>query len=138
MKLAGVLHGEIEINWLNSLISDSPNIEYVGELTDSELISYYKRAKVFALPSTIEGVGMVALEAAGFGCEIVLTAIEGPKDYFDGRAVLVNPYDIDSIGKAVVYCLFVGKSQPELYNYIVDNYTIEACSKKLEDALKYL
>ncbi len=29
LKLAGVLHGEIEINWLNSLISDSPNDDFI-------------------------------------------------------------------------------------------------------------
>ena len=135
LKLAGVLHGDSEKEWLIKLIGDCTNIEYVGELSDQDLINYYKRAKVFALPSTMEGVGMVALEAAGHGCEVVLTNIEGPKDYFQSNAKIIDPYDVHSIGKAVLECLNVGYSQPSLLKYINENYTLNACAKKLEKAI---
>jgi len=138
LKLAGALHGAREIGWLNNLIDGYKNIEYLGEISDSQLVEYYKRAKVFALPSTIEGVGMVALEAAGFGCEIVLTDLGAPKDYYQGRAELVNPFNVDEIGLAIMKCLNQGKSQPELLKYINDNYTSRACSLLLETALKTL
>ncbi|MDO5482760.1 MAG: glycosyltransferase [Bacteroidaceae bacterium] len=136
LVLAGYLHGEKEKKWLYDLIHEHVNIQYVGTITDDELCDYYLRAKVFALPSLTEGVGMVALEAAGYGCEVVLTNVGAPKDYFQGRATLVNPYSIDEIGQAVVSCLNVSKSQPELLQFIKDNYTIEACTKKLVKALK--
>ena len=87
------------------------------------------------MPSIVEGVGSVALEAAISGCEIVLTDIGGPKEYYDGRAVLVNPYDVDSIGKGVMEAFESKKAQPELREYILKNYSLAACSKKLEDAL---
>lgn len=135
LKLAGALHGEKEYSWLKGLICDSPNIEYLGEISDMQLIDYYKRAKVFALPSTVEGVGMVALEAAGHGCEIVLTNLGAPKDYFQGRAELVNPFSVTEIGEAIVRCLKYGKSQPALLNYINDNFSLLSCSRLLESAL---
>lgn len=135
LKLAGYLRGQEEADWLNNCIDGHKNIEYLGVLSDEQLCEYYKRAKVFALPSLVEGVGMVALEAAGYGCEVVLTKIGAPKDYFQGRAELVDPYSVDEIGNAVVKCINSGNSQPELLQFIKDNYTMEACSKKLENAL---
>ena len=134
LKVAGTLHGEERL-WFDKLIDGADNIEYIGRLPDKELFEYYRRAKVFALPSIVEGVGSVALEAATSGCEIVLTDIGGPKEYYNGRAVLVNPYDVDSIGKGVMEAFNSKKAQPELREYILKNYSLAACSKKLEDVL---
>lgn len=136
LKLAGSLFGKGDKEWLDGLIKDAPNIEYVGFLSEEELKNYYKRAKVFALPSIVEGVGFVALEAAVYGAEIVLTDIGAPKEYYDGRAFLVSPYDVDAIGKAVVKALKDGKSQPGLKQYIVEHYSFDVLSKRLHDVLQ--
>ena len=135
LKLAGSIFGENEKAWLDNLIADAPNIEYVGYLSDDELRQLYKRAKVFALPSIIEGVGFVALEAAVYGAEIVLTDIGAPKEYYDGRAELVSPYDVDAIGQAVCKLMSKGKSQPELRQHILNNYSFDILSKYLHDTL---
>lgn len=136
LKLAGALHGKSDEEWLNDLIKDAPNIEYVGMISDEELISYYKRCKVFALPSLVEGVGMVALEAAGFGAEIVLTNLGAPKEYWQGHATLVDPYSVDDIGKAVLKCMNKDFSESTMLDFIRNNYSLEACSKKLISALE--
>lgn len=136
LKLAGALHGEDDKAWLDSLMNGASNIEYVGMLSDEELIAYYKKCKVFALPSLLEGVGMVALEAAAYGAEIVLTNIGAPKEYWDGHAELVNPYNIDDIGKAIVKCLNKDLSQSLMLNFIRENYSLEACTRKLIKALE--
>ena len=135
LKLAGFLNGEKGQEWIKEQISDYPNIEYLGAISDETLIEYYKRCKVFALPSLFEGVGMVALEAAGFGAEIVLTNVGAPKEYWNGMAELVNPYSVDEIGKAVLKCM-QGKSQPQLLKFIKENYSMQSCMLKLVDALK--
>lgn len=132
LKLAGTLNGKDELIWLNSLIGDAKNIEYVGMLSDKELISYYKRCKVFALPSLLEGVGMVAMEAANFGAEIVLTNLGAPKEYWYGNAELVNPYDVDDIGNAILRCMNKDFSKSTMLDFIRNNYSLSACSKKLE------
>ena len=114
------------------------NISFLeaSKLSDEELIAYYKKCKVFALPSLLEGVGMVALEAAAYGAEIVLTNIGAPKEYWDGHAELVNPYNIDDIGKAIVKCLNKDLSQSLMLNFIRENYSLEACTRKLLKALE--
>lgn len=133
LRLAGTLPPGGK-NWLKDQIGNATNIEYIGWLTDEQLIEEYKKARVFALPSFVEGVGMVALEAAAFGADIVLTDIGAPKEYYKGRATLVDPYDIDSIGKGVMYALNHTK-QPELSKFILDNYSLNVNSKQLADVM---
>lgn len=135
LKIGGTLNGEEQVKWLNKLIGDAPNISYLGWLTEGQLRDVYSKAKVFALPSFVEGVGMVALEAAVYGAEIVLTNIGAPKEYYNGRAVLVNPYDVDSIGAGVIEAMNSKQAQPELRDYILNNYSLGINMKQLENVL---
>lgn len=113
---------------LRSIIGNANNIEILGFVSDEELTSLYNRAKVFALPSINEGVGLVALEAAVCGCNIVITNLGGPKEYYkEGLAEIVNPYDIDDIGKGVINALNNNTSQPQLRDSIVKNYNVSTC-----------
>lgn len=135
LKLAGHVSGEVEIKKIISLIDGAKNIEYLGEVTEEKLLLLYKRAKVFALPSLREGVGMVALEAAAYGCEIVLTHVGAPKEYYGDRALLVNPQSVNEIGSAIIKAINEGYSQPELKSYIEKYYSEKACSRLLNDSL---
>lgn len=117
---------------LRQLIGDAENIELLGFVSDEELIALYNRAKVFALPSLNEGVGLVALEAAIHGCNIVITNLGGPKEYYSkGNAYLVNPYDVDDIGRAVVKALEDNTSQPGLRKHLMESYNVSACTDLL-------
>lgn len=139
LYLGGILNGKTEEDWLHNLIDGHDNIHYIGLVSDDELKKWYKRAKVFALPSLSEGVGMVALEAAGYGAEIVLTNVGAPKEYWGGRARLVDPKNVDDIGLAILECLNGKyKKQPELMSYIKNKYSIKSCSERIIDALKTL
>lgn len=112
------------------LIDGHPNIKVLGFLSNEELENYYLRAKVFALPSVMEGVGLVALEAAMHGCEIVITREGGPKEYFEKHAFIINPYSIDDIGISVMNAL-KGTGQSDLYEAIKTKYNLESCMKQL-------
>lgn len=136
LVLAGLLASEEEKQWLHNMIDGYDNIKYVGQLTDEELVNYYRKCKVFALPSITEGVGMVALEAAANGAEIVLTNDGGPKYYLKDHAEIINPYSVDDIGRAVMKLMERNVYQPALLDYMKNNFSAEACSKQLEKALK--
>lgn len=117
---------------LRTLIGDAKNIELLGFVSDEELVSLYNRAKVFALPSLNEGVGLVALEAAIHGCNIVITNLGGPKEYYNKEMVeLVNPYDIDDIGKAIVRAMEDCGSQPSLREELKKKYNVSSCVDQL-------
>lgn len=108
-------------------IEANNNIEYLGRISDEELIDLYKRAKVFALPSLYEGVGMVAVEAAAYGDDIVVTQLGGPKEYYSDMSFIVNPYSIDDIGSAVMEAFKSTTRQPSLMQYVINNYNISHC-----------
>lgn len=117
---------------LRSLIGDANNIEILGFVSDEELNLLYNRAKVFALPSINEGVGLAALEAAICGCNIVITKLGGPKEYYEKEsAELVNPYDVDDIGQAVLRALENHHAQPQLRNTLINKYNVSTCVDKL-------
>lgn len=135
LKLAGFLNGESDKQWLHNLIDGHDNIEYEGEVSEQKLLTLYDSAKVFALPSLKEGVGMVALEAAGRGCEIIMTNDGAPKEYYNGFAYLVDPKSVDEIGQACVEALEHGNKQPRLLQYVKENYSPAVCTQKLLKAL---
>ncbi|RHO62155.1 glycosyltransferase [Tannerella sp. AM09-19] len=135
LVLCGVLRSINEQNLLNSWIRDKKNICYMGYVSYEKMMELYTRARVFALPSTYEGVGIVALDAATMGCDIVITELGGPKEYYRGLAKVVNPYDVDAIGKAVLTFLNGETFQPQLSQYIKTTYSIERMSLLLEKEL---
>lgn len=113
------------------LIDENDNIKCLGFITEEELESLYSRAKVFALPSINEGVGLVALEAAMHGCGVVLTNVGGPQEYYKSDLVrLVSPYSIDEIGESVLQAL-KDPRQPELFYHLKNNYALDVCIEKL-------
>lgn len=132
LKLAGNKGNAESEAKLRALIGDAKNIEVLGFVSDEELVNLYNRAKVFALPSLNEGVGLVALEAAIHGCNIVITNLGGPKEYYErGTARLVNPYDIDDIGHAVIDAINDQDSQPRLREDLIRKYNVSTCVDKL-------
>lgn len=131
LVLAGSTGSESSFAPFKKLIEENDNIQCLGFVSEDQLKDLYRRAKVFALPSLLEGVGLVALEAAMHGCDIVLTNIGGPKEYFSSElAYLVDPYSVDEIGEAVCNALQNTK-QPELMNYVRDKYALEKCIDNL-------
>lgn len=124
LKIAGMQGSAEETEPFLNFASQHPNIEIIGKVSDQELIKLYQSAKVFALPSIEEGVGFVALEAAAFGCNIVITNIGGPKEYYAGKAITVNPFSVDDIGLAVTKAL-AQASNEALAQYVKSNYSID-------------
>lgn len=137
LVLAGSTGSDKDRETLCKKIDNADNIELLGFINEEQKLKLYKEAKVFALPSLCEGVGIVALDAALFGCEVVITDIPGPKEYYNGQCFEVNPYDVDSIGRGVMDALNNKRYQPELGNMINSVYSPEAIAIQLEQAYVY-
>lgn len=123
LVLAGTKTNPEQYERLLSRVKGYDNIEVLGYQTDEGLIDLYRRARVFALPSLLEGVGLVALEAAANGCDIVLSEWGGPKEYYNGMAKLVNPLSVDEIGRAVRDFMDGETFQPSLAEYIQSHHS---------------
>lgn len=136
LVLAGKLRNQEEQQLLHSWIGNADNIEYRGFISEEEKMDLYSRAKVFALPSTNEGVGIVALEAAAMGCDIVITKLGGPHEYYEDQAKIVNPYNIDEIGQAVKYFIDGNTYQPGLAKFVNSEYSQKNISLLLAQAIQ--
>lgn len=137
LVLAGKLRNQEEQQLLHSWIGNADNIEYHGFISEEEKMDLYSRAKVFALPSTNEGVGIVALEAAAMGCDIVITKLGGPHEYYEDKAKIVDPYNVDEIGQAVKYFIDGNTFQPELSMFINREYSPHNISNKLFNVISF-
>lgn len=138
LKIAGNPGTEEAYKAFMKTVNNASNIEVLGFISEEEKIDLYKRAKVFALPSVSEGVGIVAVDAALYGADIVVTNIGGPKEYYDGMAEIVNPYNVDEIGQACLRLLNGKTYQPKLRKHINDNYSLNVIADKLCSIYKSL
>lgn len=87
-------------------------VQFVGALSQPELPALYQRAAVFVAPfvqassGDQEGLGLVAVEAAGCGCPVVVSDLPAVRDVFDDTlAQLVTPGSASAIGSAVCILL---------------------------------
>jgi glycosyltransferase involved in cell wall biosynthesis len=72
----------------------NPNVSIRPGVPHKELISLYQGAKVHILPSWFETTGLVSLEAALCGCNIVTTSRGYARDYFQNMAWYCDPLSL--------------------------------------------
>ncbi len=81
------------------------SVVFLGHVGRRELFEALSVAEVFVLPSLLEGMPTVILEAFLYGKPVVATRIPGVVDYFDDYALLVPPADENALAKAIVELL---------------------------------
>jgi phosphatidylinositol alpha-mannosyltransferase len=78
-----------------------PGVTYYTGIADHELASLYRRAWVYASPSTYEGFGLPYLEAMACGTAVVATSNPGSREVLDGGTCGVLATD-ENFGPALV------------------------------------
>ena len=79
----------------------TPRVTFIPALPHELLPSAYAAARVHVLPSWYDTPGLVSLEAAAAGCNIVSTDRGSAREYFGDLAWYCSPDDVDSIRRAV-------------------------------------
>jgi len=77
------------------------NVIFLGRVPREELLKAYKTTDVFALPSLVEGVPTVVLEAYLYGKPVVAFKIPEIAEYFSNSALLVPPGDVAELASAI-------------------------------------
>jgi glycosyltransferase involved in cell wall biosynthesis len=73
------------------------HVRFLGYLPDDMLAILYRQAAVFVFPSLYEGFGLPPLEAMASGTPVVTSNVSSLPEVTGGAAMLVDPYDVDSI-----------------------------------------
>jgi glycosyltransferase involved in cell wall biosynthesis len=70
---------------------------FSGNLSEKELVEYYRGALALTFPSLYEGFGLPPLEAMACGTPVLTSNITSLPETVGDAAVLIDPYNIDSI-----------------------------------------
>lgn len=85
----------------NTLIQilNETGIKYsnIHDITDDELLNEYKKCDIVNFISTYEGFGMPIIEAQAIGRIVVTSNLSPMKEIANGAAILVDPFNLDSI-----------------------------------------
>ena len=77
-------------------------IKLVGNVNEDELVSLYRSARLFVLPSFDEGFGLPALEAMSCGTPVIGSNAGSLPEIIGDAGELVNPNSIKEIEDAIV------------------------------------
>jgi len=124
LVLAGPPHPDHPAYYERCRRRATTNITILPGRPQNELVSLYSAAKVHALPSGFETTGLVSLEAALCGCNIVTTERGYTREYFQDMAWYCNPHDPRSIRRAIENA-YHAPYKGELREHILNNYTWE-------------
>ncbi|MDZ7963108.1 MAG: glycosyltransferase family 4 protein [Aulosira sp. DedQUE10] len=92
---------ESELKSLANRLRVDQRVHFTGEIRDRELAGYYAACDIFAMlnlldtkASSIEGFGVVYLEASYFGKPVIASRLGGVIDaiHHEENGILVNPY----------------------------------------------
>jgi glycosyltransferase involved in cell wall biosynthesis len=117
-------------NYCKEIAVKSKNIFFIPEISHSEVIDFFKKAKVHVLPSLKEVIPRVNLEASAMGCNIVTTTESYEREIYGEDAWYCKPYDIKNLRK----CILEAYNSPlnmKLANKIRSEYTRKKAVEKL-------
>ncbi len=77
------------------------NVRFVGKKTGRNLVGYYRRSDVLLLPSDIEGMSLVMLEALASGLPIIASSVPGIKEHLIGTSILIKKPSPESFAAAI-------------------------------------
>ena len=83
----------------------SEKIRLVGHVPDAALPALYQGAELFVFPTLYEGFGLPVVEAMASGVPVITSNTSSLKEIAEGYGHLVNPLDVDEIGRAIAQCM---------------------------------
>jgi len=111
------------------------NVAFISHIPQEEVWKHMLEAKVNVLTSWIETPGLVSLEAAYAGCNIVVSDKGSVRDYFKDFAFYCDPEDLKDIKEKTIKAM--NNSFNESFRELIrGEYSWEKSAKQTLDAYK--
>lgn len=96
---------------------DSPYFTHINPVDQTELPQYYKKARIFCLPSREEGLALVQVQALASGLPIVCSKDSGGREFWnyipDKKWVIeMSEFSANELARCIQKALDVANSQP--------------------------
>jgi phosphatidyl-myo-inositol dimannoside synthase len=113
-------------------------VKLIGFIDEQEITEHFLLADSFILPSSKEGFGIVFIEAATCGCQVIGGNIDGSTDaLLNGElGQLINPNNEKEITNAIRKVLTLKGHRPEKQRELaLEHFSFEKYQKKVKDLL---
>lgn len=110
-------------------------VTFIPQVPHERLPAAYAAARVHVLPSWYDTPGLVSLEAAAAGCNVVSTDRGPTREYLGDMAWYCSPDDIDSIRRATLAAWQAPRSD-RLREHVRSKYTWEIAGQRTLDAYR--
>lgn len=127
------------VNHLHNISTGIDDIVFTGAVYSEDKESLLKNAYCFCLPSTIEGLSIVMMEAASYKLPVIASDIDANKEFLKQDAIYVRPENtedlITAINQSIAKSDFLLKIIDNNYQKLLDYYTWDKVAYKY---VKYL
>jgi glycosyltransferase involved in cell wall biosynthesis len=76
-------------------------VRWLGYVAEGDLPGLYAGATAFVFPSLYEGFGLPVVEAMAWGTPVITSSVSSLPEVAGDAAVLVDPYDVDGLARAM-------------------------------------
>jgi len=128
------------VSMLHSLGLGCDDIVFTGAVYDKDKSELLRHAYCFCLPSTVEGLSIVMMEAASYKLPIIASDIDANREFLGDDAVYVRPENEEDLARALEFAIENPDKMQEFintnYRKILDKYTWDKVALKYLDYLK--
>lgn len=117
----------------NTNLKERRGVRFVGFVTDAEYSALCTGAEALIFPSLYEGFGIAILDAFACGTPVVTSDISSMPEVAGGAAILVDPYNVNSIADGIEKALRSPKSYIEQGLKRVKDFSWEKTAKMTLD-----
>jgi glycosyltransferase involved in cell wall biosynthesis len=106
-----------ELVELSKNLGISNSVKFFGKFAN--VIPFFNEMDIFVLPSTLEGFGIVLLEAMAAGVPVIASDVDGIKEviFNEETGILVPPRNPEAIANAIIKLI----EDPQLVKKLVEN-----------------
>ena len=117
-------------------LEDERGVRFLGFVSTSDLSSLLTGANLLLFPSLYEGFGVPILESFACEVQVVTSNISSMPEAAGGAAILVDPYDVNSIAEGIEEALSKPKTLISKGLKVVEKYSWEKNAKETLEVYK--